>query len=106
MIWLTKINERKACASRSIPACAGEPISAKTALARPQDYPRMCGGTLILLHPRQCMDGLSPHVRGNPLRSHVLVVEMRTIPACAGEPLSIRLIQPPLWDYPRMCGGT
>ena len=50
--------------------------------------------------------GLSPRVRGN--RQPLLVAQIgdRSIPACAGEPLT-NAGHDDLWQvYPRVCGGT
>ena len=50
--------------------------------------------------------GLSPRVRGNPNGELVVVERVRSIPACAGEPI---LSHPSGWCwtvYPRVCGGT
>ena len=77
----------------SIPACAGEPVIMYKV------YPRVCGGTDIMLTITTKYGGLSPRVRGNPL----LGLRVRgnpdysccadaakpfhgSIPACAGEP--------------------
>ena len=71
----------------SIPACAGEP-------ARPF-YPRVTGNRG---DPRA---GLSPRVRGNRHpTSRPILPNVRSIPACAGEPPTSRKV------YPRVCGGT
>ena len=52
--------------------------------------------------------GLSPRVRGNPLAGlqQSAVPNEGSIPACAGEPLSLhsRAVGDPV--YPRVCGGT
>ena len=52
------------------------------------------------------MRGLSPRVRGNlqPIPDRPTVV--RSIPACAGEPVFFFCRNPPPWVYPRVCGGT
>src|SRR5690606_20067320 len=47
---------------------------------------RVCGGTIIDMDGYESVMGLSPRVRGNPLR----------------RPLTA----PAPWDYPRVCGGT
>ena len=76
--------------SRSIPACAGEPICRVRRRPRPGVYPRVCGGTGGDCPRRWAAMGLSPRVRGNrprPRRSRDI---HRSIPACAGEPV-------PLW---------
>ena len=51
--------------TRSIPACAGEPVLVlKRRLAYPV-YPRVCGGTIAVLSRAPPFWGLSPRVRGN-----------------------------------------
>ena len=54
---------------RSIPACAGEPQCQQLAAAFGGVYPRVCGGTSIIGGVPQHRVGLSPRVRGNPVRS-------------------------------------
>ena len=54
--------------TRSIPACAGEPLDDSGIPGAVWVYPRVCGGTKrgsILI---RAMLGLSPRVRGNPPR--------------------------------------
>ena len=54
---------------RSIPAYAGEPFEAEMERTPAAVYPRVCGGTTEL-HLRQAVTkGLSPRMRGNPLRA-------------------------------------
>ena len=91
---------------RSIPACAGEPLSSN--LVQPGSipalrqgrrvYPRVCGGTLRRVRADlSSSEGLSPRVRGNrPDFSKVLESYPRV---CGGTPSL-----PPV--YPRVCGGT
>ena len=70
----------------SIPACAGEPITASTRTTRWRVYPRVCGGTngcCWRLGPR---GGLSPRVRGNQSALQRRIRPSGSIPACAGEP--------------------
>ena len=61
-------NRRTRAKRRSIPACAGEPRGGCRTGAYRRVYPRVCGGTghreVIMME--RC--GLSPRVRGNPLR--------------------------------------
>ena len=49
----------------SIPACAGEPESARRRRLSRRVYPRVCGGTGITLSAELRVTGLSPRVRGN-----------------------------------------
>ena len=71
---------------RSIPACAGEPglfpLRAPCAMV----YPRVCGGTVRVVQDACRPRGLSPRVRGNQKSLRGECNQMRSIPACAGEP--------------------
>ena len=90
----------------SIPACAGEPKSGTGTSAPSGVYPRVCGGTRRSLSSSSPSLGLSPRVRGNPLYAPERLNDLRSIPACAGEP---RRLRPPgnyRRVYPRVCGGT
>ena len=49
----------------SIPACAGEPGVSSCCALRLSVYPRVCGGTVLLLRMSAHSPGLSPRVRGN-----------------------------------------
>ena len=91
---------------RSIPACAGEPGRRSARRRQPGVYPRVCGGTPFTLHWIVAEMGLSPRVRGNRALGRDSSLLCRSIPACAGEPLSdlSRLFLPKV--YPRVCGGT
>ena len=91
---------------RSIPACAGEPQHRRRQLASRRVYPRVCGGTLLAGRPPGRWKGLSPRVRGNPAVLAAAFVAARSIPACAGEPLSTPTPAPIGEVYPRVCGGT
>ena len=90
----------------SIPACAGEPFSARSLSATERVYPRVCGGTLLVSAADLGKHGLSPRVRGN--RKAGLAVRPRegSIPACAGEPPPGSLARRVRRVYPRVCGGT
>ena len=89
-------------------------------------YPRVCGGTSISPTGVKCATGLSPRVRGNPRwrpeRQHGLglsprvrgnpysaigsLATLRSIPACAGEPIRRTDVSTRNRVYPRVCGGT
>ena len=71
---------------RSIPACAGEPLTPLTAPRITWVYPRVCGGTDAVARFRRATQGLSPRVRGNPGAAIQVVDGGGSIPACAGEP--------------------
>ena len=91
---------------RSIPACAGEPITAFCASASMKVYPRVCGGTVLSLRIFSCTIGLSPRVRGNLRHRRRRRPHDRSIPACAGEPAWVRADSMMDRVYPRVCGGT
>ena len=90
----------------SIPACAGEPVWPSLAAVRLTVYPRVCGGTAIGGAKAVAVLGLSPRVRGNHGTSKAERVTIRSIPACAGEPVVVVIIRSIRRVYPRVCGGT
>ena len=97
---------RHATLFRSIPACAGEPVSSLSSSLSAAVYPRVCGGTpLPVLRDRDPV-GLSPRVRGNPHERIKCQSCCGSIPACAGEPSPIVLCSLRESVYPRVCGGT
>ena len=73
---------------RSIPACTGEPCVAFDNFHGHKVYPRVYGGTLPTAWAETRSSGLSPRVRGN--LSHALGSgqQIRSIPACTGEPMA------------------
>ena len=73
-------------ASRSIPACAGEPGVVGHVVTPNMVYPRVCGGTNDNHQCPSCSRGLSPRVRGNQPDGLKSQPGCRSIPACAGEP--------------------
>ena len=91
---------------RSIPACAGEPCRSRTPPEPSAVYPRVCGGTAVILAMTAIVWGLSPRVRGNRLYGCLETRGRRSIPACAGEPVSRSICPPNTGVYPRVCGGT
>ena len=91
---------------RSIPACAGEPYRNRNSSRQATVYPRVCGGTIENHAIRLPQRGLSPRVRGNPLPARQNGRYPRSIPACAGEPLTMPGGGQHLKVYPRVCGGT
>ena len=97
---------RQATSSRSIPACAGEPVCSGCHAQGGRVYPRVCGGTFSIPTHGPAHIGLSPRVRGNPAAASAWLYETRSIPACAGEPLGEMGSTRERWVYPRVCGGT
>ncbi len=92
--------------NRSIPACAGEPVGNRPGGVRCGVYPRVCGGTSGDAAGTAGAFGLSPRVRGNPLRGRWWALKGRSIPACAGEPETGERRPRRNRVYPRVCGGT
>ena len=90
----------------SIPARAGEPGMDHWLRRHLRVYPRTCGGTWLVLAKRLDMQGLSPHVRGNPAFGAHCQNDIGSIPARAGEPASGVVSGHPQGVYPRTCGGT
>ena len=97
---------RPATPKRSIPACAGEPIDGGGAGKGFEVYPRVCGGTITSRYKSGCSTGLSPRVRGNPVKPGNVAAPPRSIPACAGEPAAMDVAAAKVSVYPRVCGGT
>ena len=96
-----------ACQSgRSIPACAGEPPCVALSRGPGRVYPRVCGGTAAMASMAVVVAGLSPRVRGNHQPLPRCGSNRRSIPACAGEPLSVGGNFAGETVYPRVCGGT
>ncbi len=90
----------------SIPACAGEPSRLFRRERARAVYPRVCGGTRGYGDRDASRDGLSPRVRGNHDRPPFALLHIRSIPACAGEPLPLGRYGSSQEVYPRVCGGT
>ena len=90
----------------SIPACAGEPRPLSSAGCPMWVYPRVCGGTGVLLAGAGAAIGLSPRVRGNRGGTTIRLPYKGSIPACAGEPARRRACTTTTRVYPRVCGGT
>ena len=95
------------CARRgSIPACAGEPRNHLVRRRCAGVYPRVCGGTSFRPSRSANVKGLSPRVRGNLDEEDFGCIHVRSIPACAGEPVETGATTSNLRVYPRVCGGT
>ena len=90
----------------SIPACAGEPGARAGGRSPSRVYPRVCGGTSNASYHCPHIDGLSPRVRGNRGIVATSTILIGSIPACAGEPVAISLVEAQGKVYPRVCGGT
>ena len=91
---------------RSIPAWAGEPPGRLPSPASTQVYPRVGGGTATTHLEGQEGYGLSPRGRGNQVAERLKLVDDRSIPAWAGEPMTCAARPTPTPVYPRVGGGT
>ena len=66
----------------------------------------MCGGTSGAVLECGRREGLSPRVRGNRPVTSTPETAVGSIPACAGEPLTLFDTGRRYQVYPRVCGGT
>ena len=69
-------------------------------------YPRVGGGTTFSAIELAWTSGLSPRVRGNRVPAHQVRALLRSIPARAGEPVTVQDALTKAQVYPRACGGT
>ena len=69
-------------------------------------YPRVYGGTKSGRGSRIRTSGLSPRVRGNQVRPRIPDTDVRSIPACTGEPELKNRRWNAVRVYPRVYGGT
>ncbi len=90
----------------SIPAHAGKPAGLDRQWRLDRVYPRPCGETLESALQRRVDEGLSPPMRGNPLRRGKPRKDIGSIPAHAGKPASSRTRSCTARVYPRPCGET
>ena len=93
-------------ASGSIPAWAGEPCGHAPCQWQLPVYPRVGGGTDPLGGILANLLGLSPRGRGNPDWQEECADPERSIPAWAGEPISLPRTDRQPGVYPRVGGGT
>ena len=75
----------------SIPAYAGEPMRRNRWPLPATVYPRVCGGTPFLGGDSGGGGGLSPRMRGNPIVGLIRTFGIGSIPAYAGEPVSVQV---------------
>ena len=92
--------------SRSIPACAGDPSPPKSAMRMCAVYPRVCGGSPDINTGGRTNRGLSPRVRGIRRQASPSRAVAGSIPACAGDPMSVKGEIDLMAVYPRVCGGS
>ena len=89
---------------RFIPACAGNANHARNVIARRPVHPRMCGERNHLFHVSIHVHGSSPHVRGTLDMMDRCVLDIRFIPACAGNAAFAAASDSSSPVHPRMCG--
>ena len=91
---------------RSIPAHAGQPKRGNIGHCGRRVYPRACGATHLPDGRGNIPGGLSPRMRGNRYISRKALIDIRSIPAHAGQPQIF--VQDFLHRqvYPRACGAT
>ena len=97
---------RQAMASRSIPACAGNPSSWGPSRRASRVHPRVCGESCAPLRRQARVQGPSPRVRGIPRARVADEDEVGSIPACAGNPSGPAASTAATRVHPRVCGES
>ena len=91
---------------RSIPALAGPPFTPVVKTLSKRVYPRACGATVSAEAVFSMIGGLSPRLRGHPLRRALDEPALGSIPALAGPPHGEADRGRSGRVYPRACGAT
>ena len=91
---------------RSIPAWAGETKLENRLYPATPVYPRVGGGNLLMARTRSSQRGLSPRGRGKPAKAIRIDMPIWSIPAWAGETLSLFHTAARNQVYPRVGGGN
>ena len=99
-------NDQLGDSAGSIPANAGEPACLRVPLGQHGVYPRERGGTAADRSALFTELGLSPRTRGNLAHAASAGVSDGSIPANAGEPVSVLRKVAAVGVYPRERGGT
>ncbi len=89
---------------RIIPACAGNGAIEKASSLAATDHPRVCGERSVRASASRNAIGSSPRVRGTAFSHAMDVLEIRIIPACAGNGWCCGWHLHHLSDHPRVCG--
>ena len=89
----------------SIPACAGEPFRRRRPDRAPWVHPRVCGGAGGAPEWGLPFEGPSPRVRGSRRAVRRAACGDGSIPACAGEPVTGRLVETPVGRSIPACAG-
>ena len=72
----------------SIPTCAGQPLTVGRIAVKSTVYPHVCGAARVSPGCDNCYMGLSPRVRGSLSRRIGNHWRYRSIPTCAGQPVT------------------
>ncbi len=91
---------------RIIPARAGQTILQHEIAGLKTDHPRACGANFELATSADANAGSSPRVRGKLLHLVAQLVDLRIIPARAGQTRRRRTAPRPRPDHPRACGAN
>ena len=93
---------------RSIPTCAGQPLTRSLILWINPVYPHVCGAASAYSEDERPSDdeGLSPRVRGSRYEVRPPVVAQRSIPTCAGQPVYSFGMDGLTQVYPHVCGAA
>ena len=101
------MNERKCkSALRIIPARAGQTPREWHQLIAGADHPRACGANSIGFRCAHSASGSSPRVRGKLMRIALMIMNIRIIPARAGQTDNITRLRGLRLDHPRACGAN
>ena len=92
--------------SRIIPARAGQTLFPHPMRLYPTDHPRACGANRLISVAAVCLAGSSPRVRGKRGRSISTTMDIRIIPARAGQTRRWAKRTCNRSDHPRACGAN
>ena len=90
----------------SIPACTGNPCQRADPAAPSTVYPRVYGESFRNPYQKYLREGLSPRVRGIPSSLKKVFGNLRSIPACTGNPCLRTAVAAPVAVYPRVYGES
>ena len=93
-------------APRSIPTCAGQPVTRFFPEDVRQVYPHVCGAALLDRNSRYALGGLSPRVRGSLHHVRTGPLADGSIPTCAGQPTIRMTYRGSIPVYPHVCGAA
>ena len=91
---------------RIIPAHAGQTRCIFSRVSTSSDHPRACGANPDSSWTRRSPSGSSPRMRGKRVGLRAVGLELRIIPAHAGQTDCLVLIICCVTDHPRACGAN